>query len=76
MPDGPTAFPTLVDPNISASITAGVMVLLNEAERWCADRGLDEMRLHTVAESDVSNRTWAALGFGVAEHVRLRRLGP
>ena len=48
--------------------------LLNEAERWCADRGLDEMRLHTVAESDVSNRTWAALGFGVAEHVRLRRL--
>ena len=48
--------------------------LLHEAERWCADRGLDEMRLHTVAESDVSNRTWAALGFGVAEHVRLRRL--
>ena len=48
--------------------------LLNEAERWCADRGLDEMRLHTVVESDVSNRTWAALGFEVAEHVRLRRL--
>lgn len=49
--------------------------LLAAAEAWCEERGLDEMRLHSVAESDISNRTWAALGFGVAEHVRLRRLG-
>ena len=49
--------------------------LLERAVRWCEDRGLDEMRLHSVAGDAVSEAAWDALGFEVVEYVRLKRLG-
>jgi ribosomal protein S18 acetylase RimI-like enzyme len=48
--------------------------LLLAAEEWCRARGLDEMRLHNASDSVVSNAAWEALGFGVVEHLRTRRL--
>jgi ribosomal protein S18 acetylase RimI-like enzyme len=52
---------------------AGVLrTLLAAAERWCAARGLDEMRLHTASDNDVGNAAWDALGFDVVEHLRIR----
>lgn len=49
--------------------------LMDEAERWCAARGLGEMRLHNASDNEVACATWQALGFEVVEQVRLRRLG-
>ena len=55
---------------------AGVLrALLERAVRWCEDRGLDEMRLHSVAGDAVSEAAWDALGFEVVEYVRLKKLG-
>ena len=55
---------------------AGVLrALVDAAVEWCRARGLTEMRLHNAAESPLSNAAWEALGFGVVEHLRLRRLG-
>ena len=48
--------------------------LMLEVERWCRARGLDQMRLHNVAGSDVAERAWSALGFAIVEQVRLRTL--
>lgn len=44
--------------------------LVGAARSWCAERGLDEARLHSVADDEVSNRAWDALGFDVVEHMR------
>ncbi|MEO7086725.1 MAG: GNAT family N-acetyltransferase [Gemmatimonadaceae bacterium] len=49
--------------------------LLAAAESWCAERGIDEMRLNNVTES-VAAHAWESLGFGVVEHVRRRALPP
>lgn len=49
-------------------------LLMSAAEKWCEERGLDEMRLHSASDNPQSNATWDALGFGVVEHVRLRSL--
>lgn len=52
---------------------AGVLrALMDRAIAWCRDRGLDEMRLHNVPDSDAA-AAWDALGFDVVEQVRARR---
>jgi ribosomal protein S18 acetylase RimI-like enzyme len=48
--------------------------LMSAAETWCADRGLDEMRLHNAADNPLANAAWEALGFEVVEHLRVRSL--
>jgi GNAT superfamily N-acetyltransferase len=48
--------------------------LLERAVRWCEERGLEEMRLHSVAGDAVSEAAWDALGFEVVEYVRLKRV--
>ena len=48
--------------------------LLRAADTWSRARGLEEMRLHNVADSDSAGVAWEALGFQVVEHVRFRRL--
>ena len=50
--------------------------LLRAAEDWSRARGLDEMRLHNIADSASAEGAWSALGFRVVEHVRLRRMDP
>lgn len=50
--------------------------LLQVADEWSRARGLDEMRLHNVADSESAEEAWVALGFHVVEHVRLRRMNP
>ncbi|HEX8850809.1 MAG TPA: GNAT family N-acetyltransferase [Gemmatimonadaceae bacterium] len=53
----------------------GALRALVEAARdWCAERGLDEMRLHSVAGDPGSNAAWDALGFTVVEHMRFARV--
>ncbi len=50
----------------------GTLRMLVEAAReWCEQRGLAEMRLHSVAGDEGSNAAWEALGFGVVEHMRV-----
>lgn len=49
--------------------------LLAAAESWCAERGIDEMRLHNSPSSAAAEQAWAALGFQIVEHVRRRALG-
>ncbi|MFN2567947.1 MAG: N-acetyltransferase family protein [Gemmatimonadaceae bacterium] len=62
-----------VTPNARRS---GVLrALLERAVRWCEDRGLEEMRLHSVAGDAVSEAAWDALGFEIVEYVRLKRIG-
>lgn len=48
--------------------------LLAAADAWCLARGLDEMRLHNAADNPLANAAWEALGFEVAEHLRVRSL--
>jgi ribosomal protein S18 acetylase RimI-like enzyme len=48
--------------------------LLAAADSWCAERGLDEMRLHNAADNPLANAAWDALGFEVVEHLRVRPL--
>ena len=60
-----------------AARRAGVLrALVGAAVEWCRERGLTEMRLHNAADSPLSNAAWAALGFGVVEHLRMRPLPP
>jgi GNAT superfamily N-acetyltransferase len=59
----------------SARRSGVLRALLDRAVAWCEDRGLDEMRLHSVAGDSVSEAAWGALGFQVVEYVRLRRIG-
>ncbi|MGI9078310.1 MAG: GNAT family N-acetyltransferase [Gemmatimonadaceae bacterium] len=54
---------------------SGVLkILLRQAEKWCRDRGLTEMRLHSGSDNALSNATWDALGFTIVEHLRMRPL--
>jgi GNAT superfamily N-acetyltransferase len=46
--------------------------MLRAADEWSRARGLEEMRLHNVADSASAGVAWSALGFEVVEHVRLR----
>jgi GNAT superfamily N-acetyltransferase len=46
--------------------------LLARASEWCAERGLEEMRLHNAPSTGVAGLAWDALGFEVVEHVRRR----
>ena len=48
--------------------------LLAAAERWCAHRGLGEMRLHNAATARAAATVWSAFGFEVVEEVRRRVL--
>ena len=48
--------------------------MLHAADTWCAERGLDEMRLHNAADNPLANAAWEALGFEVVEHLRVRSL--
>jgi GNAT superfamily N-acetyltransferase len=48
--------------------------LFSAATAWCADRGLEEMRLHNAASSETASQAWEALGFEVVELVRRRVL--
>lgn len=48
--------------------------LLAQAERWCARRGLHELRLHSTVEGESGNRAWSALGFEIAEYSRVKQL--
>ena len=50
--------------------------LVAAARGWCAERGLDEARLHSVADDEGSNRAWDALGFGIVEHMRRSVIEP
>lgn len=50
--------------------------LLSAAEKWSRARGLEQMRLHNVAGSELAERAWSALGFDIVEQVRLRTLSP
>lgn len=49
--------------------------LLAAAERWCHDRGIDEMRLHSASSSTLAADVWSAFGFEIVEHVRRRAIG-
>ena len=53
----------------------GVLHALFEAAmQWSVARGLDELRLHAAADNPSANGAWQALGFGVAEHLYVRKL--
>jgi ribosomal protein S18 acetylase RimI-like enzyme len=55
-----------------AARRAGVLkALLRQAEAWCDERGLTEMRLHNVPDG-VASAAWEAQGFVVIEQVRMR----
>jgi GNAT superfamily N-acetyltransferase len=51
-------------------------MLMNAAEQWCDDRGIDEMRLHNSSRSPSARQSWSALGFEVVEEVRSRAVHP
>ena len=58
-----------------AARRGGVLhLLMNAAEEWCRERGLDEVRLHNASDNPLANAAWDALGFQVAEHLRVRSL--
>lgn len=46
--------------------------LLARAQAWCRERGLDEMRLHSVGTRETAAAAWDALGFEVVEQMRVR----
>ncbi|HEX4469888.1 MAG TPA: GNAT family N-acetyltransferase [Gemmatimonadaceae bacterium] len=47
--------------------------LLQQAESWCVERGLMEMRLHNVP-GGAASAAWTAAGFAVVEEVRHKLL--
>jgi len=49
--------------------------LLGAADRWCRERGIDEMRLHNATSSPLAADVWSAFGFEVVEQVRRRVIG-
>lgn len=60
---------------VPAERRRGVLrALVAAAERWCADRGLSEMRLHNAASANTAAAVWSAFGFEVVEEVRRRVL--
>jgi GNAT superfamily N-acetyltransferase len=48
--------------------------LLEPARVWCQEKGLTEMRLHSVGARRSSAAAWESLGFEVVEQVRMLRL--
>ncbi len=52
--------------------TGVLSALIERAEAWARETGLEEFRLHSVADGDAANRAWDALGFEVVEHLRVR----
>jgi ribosomal protein S18 acetylase RimI-like enzyme len=48
--------------------------LMDAAVSWSRARGLDELRLHAAADNADANGAWQAMGFAIAEHLRVRRL--
>ena len=48
--------------------------LMAQARAWCAERGLGEMRLHSVGPATPAAAAWDALGFDVVEQVRVLRI--
>jgi ribosomal protein S18 acetylase RimI-like enzyme len=61
-----------VQPNLRRR---GVLhAMLERGLAWCQERGLSEMRLHSVGTRQSSAAAWDALGFEVVEQVRVRRL--
>jgi GNAT superfamily N-acetyltransferase len=48
--------------------------MLKGADEWCRTRGIGEMRLHNVPVGTPAAAAWEALGFGIVEHVRARRV--
>ena len=60
---------------VPAARRRGVLrALLAAALAWCEARGLTEIRLHNAADNEAANAAWEALGFRVAEHLRVRFL--
>lgn len=60
---------------IPAARRRGVLrALLAAALAWCEARGLMEVRLHNAADNEAANAAWEALGFRIAEHLRVRFL--
>lgn len=59
-----------VDPNVRR--TGVLRALLARAESWAKSVGLDEFRLHSVADGEAANKAWDALGFEIVEHLRVR----
>lgn len=58
-----------------AARRTGVMTaLVQAAEQWCTDRGLTEIRLHSVHGDAVSGTAWERSGFAPVEVVRLKKL--
>ena len=49
-------------------------LLLGAVERWCADEGLGEIRLHNAADNAGAGATWESLGFRTVEVLRVRRV--
>ena len=59
-----------VDPTVRRS---GVLrAMFSRAEAWARNMGLEEFRLHSVADGEAANRAWDALGFQIVEHLRVR----
>ena len=54
--------------------TGVLRALLQAAESWCRERGLDEIRLHNSSRSAEARDTWEHLGFELTEQVRVRRI--
>ena len=50
--------------------------LLAAAERWSAQQGLTELRLHNAVDSTLANASWEALGFEAVEVLRIRPVRP
>ena len=48
--------------------------LVAAAAAWARDLELDQIRLHNVSGSQMAERAWSALGFGVVEQVRVLSL--
>lgn len=54
--------------------TGVLAALMHDADAWCAQQGVVEMRLHCGVENKVGNAAWKALGFQAAEVLRVRRI--
>lgn len=60
---------------VPAARRHGVLrALFVSALEWCHSRGLTEIRLHNTVENAAANAAWEALGFRVAEHLRVLHL--
>lgn len=54
---------------------AGILrALVDAAERWSFERGVNDIRLRCTVENTEGNAAWAALGYGVAAFVRRKQV--